>query len=115
MLGWPGGKLNATVRFQFGPNANNLQLGSIQGFSLMDNGAPRIQLYDFYYRQRFFQHLVAVRVGTMDANAFFDIPADASDFVNPSTSDPPLYLQNAPPYVAPAWKSPGIRPVGPCC
>ncbi len=102
LLGWSGGKLNATVRFQFGSNANNLQLGSIQGFSLMDNGAPRIQLYDFYYRQRLFQHQLSVRIGTMDANAFFDIPADASDFANPSATDPPLYLQNAPPFVAPA-------------
>ncbi|NNM87847.1 MAG: hypothetical protein HKL95_04950 [Phycisphaerae bacterium] len=99
--GWPGGQLHASIRFHFGPNGNDQQLGSIQGFSFIDDAPPATQLYEFYYRQRFFDGQWSVRVGTMDANNIFDIPVDASDFANPSATDAPLYLQNAPPFTAP--------------
>ena len=101
LFGWNGGKVVASVRFHFGPNGNALQLGSIQGYSLIDYNPPVTQLYELYYQQTLLNGNWQVRIGTMDANAIFDIPTDAAAFVNPSSEDAPVFLQPAPPFSAP--------------
>ena len=105
LFGWRGGKLVASVRFHFGPNGNNQQLGSIQGYSLIDYNPPATQLYELYYQQAWLHGNWKLRAGTMDANAIFDIPADAAIFVNPSSEDAPLFLQPAPAFSAPGLAS----------
>ncbi len=101
LFNWTGGKFVASMRLHFGPNGNNQQLGSIQGYSLIDYSPPATQLYELYYQQKLFDGHWTLRAGTMDANNIFDIPADAAIFVNPSAEDAPLYQQPAPPITAP--------------
>ncbi len=105
LFGWRGGKVVGSVRFHFGPNGNNQQLGSIQGYSLIDYNPPATQLYELYYQQTLLHGNWKLRIGTMDANAIFDIPADGAIFVNPSSEDPPLFLQPAPAFSAPGLTS----------
>ena len=101
LFSWPGGTLVSSVRFHFGPNGNDIQLGSLQGFSYIDDAPPATQLYELYYKQTIFNDRLTLQAGRMDVNNIFDIPVDATDFVNPSASDAPLTLQNAPPSQAP--------------
>ena len=98
---WPGGTVVSSIRFHFGPNGNDIQLGSLQGFSYIDDNPPTTQLYELYYRQTLLNDKITVQAGRMDANNIFDISVDATDFVNPSATDAPLTLQNAPPSQAP--------------
>ena len=101
LFGWAGGTVVSSVRFHFGPNGNDIQLGSLQGFSYIDDNPPTTQLYELYYRQTLLNDKITVQAGRMDANNIFDISVDATDFVNPSATDAPLTLQNAPPSQAP--------------
>lgn len=101
LFGWAGGTVVSSVRFHFGLNGNDIQLGSLQGFSYIDDAPPATQLYELYYRQTVISHKLTLQAGRIDVNNIFDIPVDATDFVNPSASDAPLTLQNAPPSQAP--------------
>ena len=101
LFGLPGGQINAGMRFHFGPNGNDIQAGSIQGFSFVDDNPPPAQLYELYYLQKWMGDKLALRVGRMDANNIFDIPADADDFINPSATNAPLAFQNSYPFQAP--------------
>jgi carbohydrate-selective porin OprB len=101
LFSWPGGTIVSSVRFHFAANGNDIQLGSLQGFSYIDDSPPETQLYELYYKQALFNNILLLQAGRMDANNIFDIPVDATDLVNPSASDAPLTLQNAPPAQAP--------------
>ena len=101
LFGWAGGTVVSSVRFHFGPNGNDIQLGSLQGFSYIDDNPPPTQLYELYFKQALLGDKLTLQAGRMDANNIFDIPVDATDFINPSAPDAPLTLQNAPPSQAP--------------
>ena len=101
LFGWAGGTVVSSVRFHFGPNGNDIQLGSLQGFSYIDDNPPTTQLYELYFKQTLLGDKLTLQAGRMDANNIFDIPVDATDFINPSAPDAPLTLQNAPPSQAP--------------
>ena len=86
LFGWAGGTVVSSVRLHFGPNGNDIQLGSLQGFSYIDDNPPTTQLYELYYKQTLLGDKLTLQAGRMDVNNIFDIPVDATDFINPSAS-----------------------------
>lgn len=91
VLGLPGGELVVGVQ-AYGGDDGTADVGALQCVSSIDAPDERVQVAHLWYEQAWGEDGAYVRVGKMDANAWFAAPPGAEGFVHSSMTLSPTLL-----------------------
>lgn len=98
-FGWHGGTFSIDFQNQAGVNGSD-KVGDVQGFDNADADG-RTQIAELWYEQLLFDNKLRIKVGKVDANSEFALPAFAGGFLNSSFGHPPT-ITAMPTYPDPA-------------
>jgi porin len=88
LLGLGGGEFYIDLEDHGGRDPSEVLVGDLQVFDKL-NYSPYLQIFELWYQQKFFDDLVRVKIGKVDANTEFSVINPGLLFVNSSTQVSP--------------------------
>ncbi|MEO8962497.1 MAG: carbohydrate porin [Ginsengibacter sp.] len=102
LLRTPGGKVYADFEARSFQNPTDLMVGDLQVFD-KNTSDPFLQIFEFWYEQKFLHNTLRLKIGKVDANAEFSLIDNGLDFMTSSAHvTPTLFVFSTFPDPAPS-------------